>query len=315
MAFDSQKDLAVCGLACVLCDVADCPGCKSHGCACESDCAVFKCASKKQVDGCYQCADFPCGEDRLNNPRIRAFNQYARDFGKQALLDRLQAHDESGIAYHRPGGLRGDYDTFETETEILHFLRYGRDDPYAKCPAFETPHFQLRQVCEADAADLLESFYGDVSGWMFYGNDMCKSIFAGQYATLDEMKHCIRVWRQEYANRYYIRFSVIAKQTQRAVGTIEIFDHINSEKNWQLEAIRNGLVLHIDLGAPYETQAHIAELLVLADAEVYKRFGMKHILIRAVPQATERIAALLARGYASFDWERGREHYYAKATM
>jgi len=188
----------------------------------------------------------------------------------------------------------------------------NKPDPYAKCPEFDTEHFHLRQVREEDAEALLHAFYGDLSEWMFYGTDMSRSIFAGRYATLDEMRKCIRSWLEEYKNRYYIRFTVIDKETNKAVGTIEVFDNIHSEKKWKIEFVLHGFVLHIDLALPYETKEYIAELLDLANREFFRLFGFSYLLIRAVPEAKERIAALLADGYEPFEWERGREHYYAK---
>jgi len=172
-----------------------------------------------------------------------------------------------------------------------------RDDPYANCPEFETESFHLRLVREEDAEDLLAS-----------------SIFAGRYATLEEMKRCIHSWLDEYKNRYYIRFAVLDKKTKKAIGTIEVFDNIHREKRWKLDAVRHGFVLHIDLAVPYETREYISELLQLADEELFRLFDFEYLLIRAVPAAAERIAALTAAGYEPFAWERGREHYYMKRS-
>ena len=310
--FCVEKDLAMCGLACVLCSVTDCPGCKARGCAGASDCSVYRCATEKGLDGCYQCDDFPCGEKMLQGVRNRAFNRYTQQFGKAALLERLRINQENGIVYHRPDGLKGDYDAPETEEDMLRLIRFGHRDPYVKCPEFETAHFRLRQVREEDAEALLRAFYGDLSAWMFYGNEMCNSIFAGRYATLDEMKKCIRVWLAVYADRFFIRLTVLDKKSETPIGTIEIFDNIHSEDNWKQEEARHGLVLHMDLAEHCEKQAYIAELLDLADREINEIFGFDHILIRAAPEAGERIAALRDAGYVPFAWEPGREHYYVK---
>jgi len=66
--------------------------------------------------------------------RNRAFNRYAREFGKQALIERLRVNCENGIMYHAPGKTSGDYDVLETEYEIYRLLRYGRNNPYTKNP-------------------------------------------------------------------------------------------------------------------------------------------------------------------------------------
>ena len=235
--------------------------------------------------------------------RSNAFNRFARDFEKQALIDRLRVNYENGITYHKPDKTPGDYDVLETERKIYQLLRYGRNDPYANCPQFDTEHFHLRQVRVEDAAELL-CFYGNLSEWMFFGNAMSNSIFASRHATIDEMRKCIEVWLDEYRNKYYIRFSVIDKATKKAIGTIEVFDNAGKDDSY----------LHIDLSAPYENQSYIAELLTLADKELFKIFNINNLLIQAIPAAKERIAALQAYGYQPFECKAGGEHYYMKRS-
>lgn len=64
MNFNAEKDLAICGLACVLCSAEDCPGCKARGCKEGSDCSVYQCATKKEVVG-WRNANDKCGYDVL----------------------------------------------------------------------------------------------------------------------------------------------------------------------------------------------------------------------------------------------------------
>lgn len=106
MKFYAEKDLALCGLACVLCSHEDCPGCKVRGCMEGSDCSIYQCATGKGLEGCYQCDEFPCEENMPQGVRNRAFNRYAKEHGKQALLDRLRNNFEKGITYHKPDGSR-----------------------------------------------------------------------------------------------------------------------------------------------------------------------------------------------------------------
>lgn len=136
MKFYQEKDLAVCGLACVLCSSEECPGCKAKGCRKESDCRIHKCASEKGLEGCYLCEEFPCQEEMFKGVRIRAFNQYARQFGKKALLERLHENFKNGISYHRGDGIKGDYDCLETEEEVMQLIRFGREK-LQECPVHE----------------------------------------------------------------------------------------------------------------------------------------------------------------------------------
>jgi hypothetical protein len=138
MDFYETKDLGLCGLACVLCSETECPGCKARGCSEGCDCSVYKCAITKGLDGCYQCDKFPCDEGMLQGIRNKAFNRYARQFGKQALLNRLRDNYENGISYHRPDGLKGDYDNLQSEEEIIQLIQFGKNNPYKECPVFET---------------------------------------------------------------------------------------------------------------------------------------------------------------------------------
>ncbi|MCL2573666.1 MAG: hypothetical protein FWE34_03835 [Defluviitaleaceae bacterium] len=45
----------------------------------------------------------------------------------------------------------------------------------------------------------------------------------------------------------YICFSIIDKSDRKAIGTIELFDKINNDKNQALSIIRKGAIIHIDL--------------------------------------------------------------------
>lgn len=129
MEFYEKKDLAMCGLACVLCSCEECPGCKTK-CSKEGEgCSVYQCASQKGLDGCYQCDEFPCSQEMHQGVRNRAFNQYARQYGKQALLDRLRDNYRNGITYHKADGSRGDYDTLETEAEVIYLIQFGKSKP------------------------------------------------------------------------------------------------------------------------------------------------------------------------------------------
>jgi RimJ/RimL family protein N-acetyltransferase len=305
MDFHEKRGIAYCGLACILCSNKDCPGC-AVSIANGGDCSVGKCAVRKGLDGCYACSDYDsCAESMLHGKRNKAFNRYAREFGLDPLIDRLRVNFENGITYHTPGQTSGDYDVLGTEAEIYQLLRYGRNDPYAHCPEFTTEHFHLRQVRMEDAEDLL-CFYGDLSEWMFYGNALSNGIFTSNHPTLDEMQKCIASWLGEYKNKFYIRFSVIDKATGKAVGTIEVFDNLDKAKR--------GAALHIDLSTPYEKQAYITELLALSDKEFFHLFGFKNLIIRAVPDAVERLAALRSAGYELFESE-SREHYYMKERL
>ena len=126
MEFRTERGIAYCGLACVLCSDESCVGCKAKSANGEG-CSVSESAMEKGHHGCYACTDYPsCGEGMLQGKRNKAFNRYAQEFGEDALIERLRINYENGITYHRADKLPGDYDVLETEDEIYGLVRFGR---------------------------------------------------------------------------------------------------------------------------------------------------------------------------------------------
>lgn len=299
MKFYAEKDLALCGLACVLCSQEDCPGCKERGCKEGSDCSVYQCATSKGLDGCYQCDEFPCEEKMLQGVRNRAFNRYAKEHSKQALLDRLRDNFEKGIVYHKPDGLKGDYDMMDTENEIIQLIQFGKRNPYVECPVFETENFILRLVTEDDAADLL-TCYSDTSARPIFNSDTCTSNFF--YDTSDEMSDCIKMWLNSYVRKEFVRFSIIDKFSSHAVGTIEMFGMVGKYKTTRG-------ILRLDIMSKYEEAAYLDELFTLCLNDFFDLFAVNQIVTKAIPQAVKRVNILKKLGFVVYDFPE-REYYW-----
>ena len=300
MKFFAEKDLSICGLACVLCSREECLGCKAQGC--DKDCSIYQCAIRKGLDGCYQCDEFPCGENMLKGTRIRAFNRYARDFGKDALLDRLRQNNENGIFYHRPDTLQGDYDKCKTEDEIIDLIKNGKSNPYDRCPEYESKSFYLRLVSIDDAEDLLECYKNPTIS-VQANSENCTFGYGAQ--TLEEMKDFIRRWLDAYNIRSFIRFSIIDKQKNKIAGTIEIFGSDPDDFS----------LLRLDLLSQYDNEDYLSELFAIADSFFFD-VGCGKIASKALPDAPERISALTKNGYSRSsldgDWE---DFYYIKENL
>ena len=56
-------------------------------------------------------------------------------------------------------------------------------------------------------------------------------------------------------------------------------------------------VLRIDLQSNYEIQSIIVEVLEIVYENFYREFDVQAILTKAIPNATERIASLVQKGY------------------
>ena len=78
--------IAYCGLACCVCsENKDCIGCQSGGCEIHGWCKNYNCCREKGLNGCWECAEFPCDGSMLDKPRIRAFAEFARRYGADEL--------------------------------------------------------------------------------------------------------------------------------------------------------------------------------------------------------------------------------------
>ena len=283
MEFQEERGIGYCGLACVLCGYDDgCPGCKKR-IAVGHDCPAGKCVADIAAAGCYSCQEYDtCDEGMPHGKRSRVFNRYAREFGEQALIDRLRVNFEAGITYHTPDKSPGDYDKLETEDEIYQLLRYGRNDPYVKCPVYEDEHFLLRLVEMVDAESLLPC-YSQPTDSVTANSFNCTYGYGAQ--TLDAMLNFIRRWLEAYRERGFVRWSVVDKSSGAAVGAIELFNSNNTG------------VLRLDLCGDYENTKSIEEILSLLLTEAFMLFGCTKMTTKVAPTAKERMVALSKMGF------------------
>ena len=128
-----ELGLARCGLACCLCsENVTCKGCKADGfkdlswCKDADFCENRKCCIAKDVAACWVCDDSSCRKGLFAEKiKARGFTEYARRYGVEALLDRLEANEKAGIVYHREG-IMGDYDEFDDVEALIDFINTGK---------------------------------------------------------------------------------------------------------------------------------------------------------------------------------------------
>ncbi len=171
--------------------------------------------------------------------------------------------------------------------------------PYENCSTYETENFIFRLVKESDAEELLQC-YSDLAAVKIMNSDYCTSDF--HYTTIDEMRDCIIAWLAAYAQKDFVRFSIIEKKIQEAVGTIELFD--DNEVG----------VLRVDLRSNYETRNLISEIIQMSNKHFYDEFGVKYIIIKAIPEASERLSALIENGFLPDDKFRPGLDYYVQSN-
>jgi hypothetical protein len=182
----------------------------------------------------------------------------------------------------------------------------GKPDPYEKCPEYESVNFFLRLVSMDDAEDLF-ACYSDPEAQKFFNADHCTSDF--KFSTLGHMKAYMAGWMDAYKKRHFIRYSIIDKNIGKAIGTMEIFGGARGGKRDEFG------VLRIDIQHEYENEASLDELIKISDSFFYD-VSTERFITKAIPEAAQRINALIQNGYAPASIGEGgkREHYYMKES-
>ena len=93
--------------------------------------------------------------------------------------------------------------------------------PYEKCPVFENDNYCLRLIDASDAQDLF-LVYSDEKAVPYFNSDNCNGD-TFHYTPPEHMQGAIAAWQQEYSNHGFVRWTILDKKTQHAVGTIELF--------------------------------------------------------------------------------------------
>ena len=181
-------------------------------------------------------------------------------------------------------------------------------DIYVTCPEFDTEHFHLRLVQENDAEDL-QKCYGNPIAQKYFNSDNCDSDF--HYSTVEEMRACILGWLSEYKQRHYIRFAIVDKLSDTVVGTFEMF----GTPNWKFTNYIDGGCLRLDILPEYEKIEFIQELLSLADQKFLELFHVKVMVVKAIPEAIERRAALDAVKFMPYELNSSEfKYFYARVA-
>jgi ribosomal-protein-alanine N-acetyltransferase len=179
------------------------------------------------------------------------------------------------------------------------------NDVYAACPVYREKLVTLRKTVMGDAPELLKC-YSDEKSVPLFNSDNCNGDDF-YYTTLDRLKQTMELWEYSYINRRFVRWTVVCNSSGGPVGTIECFGR-------PMDTGKGGMaLLRIDLRSDFETEPVLTEILGIAGENFYGAFGADIILTKAVPAASERIAALQNAGYRPLGRKLGvYDDYYVR---
>ncbi len=167
------------------------------------------------------------------------------------------------------------------------------ENVYELCPCFENERFYLRLISEKDLADLLE-VYSDKAAVPLFNGDNCHGDDF-YYATEQRMKQAIDFWIYSYNEKYFVRWTVIDKTLNKAIGTIELFHRDSTDR------FDNCGLLRLDLRSDYENEAVIESILSLISEPTFDLFYCDKIATKAWKYADKRRAALKNLGFVETD--------------
>lgn len=160
---------------------------------------------------------------------------------------------------------------------------------YAQCPEVSGRRYALRLVREKDCEDLLK-VYSDAEAVPLFNSDNCNGDDF-HYTTLERMREAIDFWLWSYANGWFVRWSILDRETDSAIGTVELFrqeyDH----------GRRARAVLRLDLRSDYEREEAVADILSLVFPSAFEWFGCDTAITKAKPIALQRRKALASLGF------------------
>ncbi len=162
-------------------------------------------------------------------------------------------------------------------------------DVYKNCPEYENEDYLVRMVCQEDRMDLLK-VYSDKRAVPFFNSDNC----GGDdfyYTTESRMEQAIDYWLFEYNREGFVRWTIVSKATDEAIGTIELF-HRDAD-----DYFTNCGLLRLDIRSDYEITSEIIKILRLIMEPAYGLFHCDKIATKALPSAAERIVALKNLGF------------------
>ena len=155
---------------------------------------------------------------------------------------------------------------------------------YKECPILENDKFMIRLIKKEDTKDLLD-VYSDEKAVPFFNSDNCHGDDF-HYTTMKRMEDAVNFWIFSYDNGYFVRFSIVDKEINKAIGTIEFYKRASED------SFNDYGVMRLDISSNYENEECITNMLNVFLPSAFDLFGVNTIATKATPKAVNRVQAL-----------------------
>ncbi len=164
-------------------------------------------------------------------------------------------------------------------------------NPYQNCPEYESGHYRLRMVTKEDTKALLK-VYSDEKAVPFFNSDNCGGDDF-HYTTETRMEQAIEYWLWEYERQGFVRWAIVSKVSNEAIGTIELFNRKADDY------FTNCGLLRLDLRSDHEKEDCIFEILSRMLPSVFELFECHFVATKVPPFAFQRKSAMIRLGFAA----------------
>lgn len=161
---------------------------------------------------------------------------------------------------------------------------------YEEVPTIENEAYLLRFVRKSDASDLL-AVYSDKNALPFFNSDNCHGDNF-YYPDLARMNKAIDFWLSSYLSKWFVRWAIIDKRAQKAIGTIELFHRTAND------FFNDAGILRVDVKSEYEKAQKIKAIVSTLLDRAFPLFDTNRIATKIPLYAIERKAAFESLGFA-----------------
>jgi len=178
-------------------------------------------------------------------------------------------------------------------------------DVYTYCPVFTGDVITLKQTTMEDAEELLKC-YSDKAAVKFFNSDNCNGDDF-YYTTIERMTQAINFWDFSYKNKYFVRWTIVLNDTNKKIGTIEMF-HREADDEFNHYGM-----FRLDLQSKFEKENYIDDILEIVNENFFELFNVEYILTKAIPDAEDRIKALKKKAFSPLNKKlRVYDDYFVK---